>query len=720
MLHSRRLRLLALLALSAVVLIALWGLFRVGQRGVQSALNPGGFRNLETDVAFVGDAACESCHEDIAASYARTGMANSWANIRKAGVETFAPATPAVIESPTDGLRYTIEPADDGRLLVTETDPAIPQEFVPPLTTYADYVLGSGHKGRSYVMDSGGHLWLMPVAWYSRPRTWSLSPGFEHFNRRFSRPIVTRCWACHNGYARHVPYSDSKYEPPLPEGITCERCHGPGALHVAERQNDPPNRTPTGKDLTIVNPAHLSPELQQDVCLQCHLATEVAVVMRGGASAFDFQPGQPLHAFRLDFLLAGPEAEELSAVSHGSRMALSRCYTRSGGRLICTYCHDPHKPSWETPREVYNSRCMTCHEASECTRPAHLEGPADLASMFEKAHRTADCVACHMPRRDPKDIRHTTTTDHWIRKHALTEQAPPPGPPTPPERLVALVDYFRVATPGERGIAHVMYGHTWQRADYLQYGLRLINDQLADDRNDPRLLYWASLAHADLGDLSTARVLANRAYTIARGSWNSARMTEEEQLDLMLDLIHYELDAGRLESAVALSEELLELAPESRDAQNNRIHLALLQGDIKLAHGLAHRATQNDPSNWLAWYYLAEAIIVRKGNPERALEASANAIKWNPLDVRTWLGRARAFNYAGQPDKAIRVLDLAAERFPDALEPLLALAELYHEQGNEREARRYLLRARERAPGDPRLRRLTDRLEGKVPQATRP
>ncbi|GEM_PF-133967 len=707
-------RIVATVVALAVAATASWTLLHLTRKGAESALNPGGFRNLAGNATFVGDAVCVSCHEEIAESYARTGMARSWNRITDADrIESTGSGDKLTVRSPAEQLEYQLRWREDGHLEVTETITGPGAGLVPPLKVLAEYVLGSGHKGRSYILDCNGYLWLMPVAWYSAPSTWSLSPGFEHGNRRFSRAIVPRCLACHNGYANYEPYSDSKYEPPLPTGITCERCHGPGSLHVAERQNDPPNRPRTGKDLTIVNPAHLAPALQQDVCLQCHLSTEVAVVMRGGASAFDYQPGQPLHLFRLDFQLAGPEAEELSAVSHGTRMVLSRCYTRSGGKLVCTYCHAPHKPSWEIPRDAYNARCLTCHSVESCTRPATLEKTHPLAAYFEQAHRSADCISCHMPRRDPKDIRHTTTTDHWIRKDAVFDRTAPPGPPKPPDRFVALVDFFRVATPGERGIAHVMYGHTWQRADYLQFGLRLLNAALRRHPDDPRLLYWASLARADLGEMGVAQELAWRAYQRVNLFQQDSGLTEEEKLDLCLDLIHYFTQTDNLEAAAQVADRLLHLAPASREANNARIRIALLRGNLDLARTLARQATARDGSNWLAWNFLAAVLISQKGDSDAALAAAEKALQWNPLDIRTWLTYARACEYAGDAEKAARVLQATSQRFPRAVEPLLALAELFRSKGNVREARRYLLRARAIDSTDPRVRALARKLAGR-------
>ena len=55
----------------------------------------------------------------------------------------------------------------------------------------------------------------------------------------------------------------------VPNGIDCERCHGPGSLHVSNRLT---GVEPEGEnDFAIVNPSKLDWERQIDVCQRCHL-----------------------------------------------------------------------------------------------------------------------------------------------------------------------------------------------------------------------------------------------------------------------------------------------------------------------------------------------------------------------------------------------------------------------------------------------------------------
>src|SRR6185369_3351157 len=103
--------------------------------------------------------------------------------------------------------------------------------------------------------------------------------------------------------------------------IGCERCHGPGDLHV--RRDVRP--TAEAFDPTIVNPAKLPAPLRDAVCEQCHLQGEQRVA-RLGRSLFDYRPGLPLE----DFLVAYVRTERLMdysrSVGQFEQMHVSRCY----------------------------------------------------------------------------------------------------------------------------------------------------------------------------------------------------------------------------------------------------------------------------------------------------------------------------------------------------------------------------------------------------------
>ena len=163
------------------------------------------------------------------------------------------------------------------------------------------YAVGSGAKVRSYIVDRLGYLLASPACWYPHGGRWDLAPGYEARDRHFNRPVTPGCLFCHSNFAEHVEGTVNQYREPSIRGfaIGCERCHGPGELHVAARGRGEP---PDGKaDLTIVNPTRLETGLRQAICEQCHLQGEERVVGRGRGD-WDFRPGLPLYPFVMDFV----------------------------------------------------------------------------------------------------------------------------------------------------------------------------------------------------------------------------------------------------------------------------------------------------------------------------------------------------------------------------------------------------------------------------------
>src|SRR5262249_5834790 len=131
-----------------------------------------------------------------------------------------------------------------------------------------DFVLGSGNHAKTYLhLTPRGTLQQLPLGWYAENGGYfAMNPGYD----RPEFPGSTRayeCISCHNAYPR-IPAANREegaeaiYQAPLPAGIDCQRCHGPGREHIAS----------AGK-VAILNPARLTPERELEVCMQCHLET---------------------------------------------------------------------------------------------------------------------------------------------------------------------------------------------------------------------------------------------------------------------------------------------------------------------------------------------------------------------------------------------------------------------------------------------------------------
>jgi tetratricopeptide (TPR) repeat protein len=363
---------------------------------------------------YADDAKCVSCHSDVAEKFAYSGMGrafSSWKNAEPIEDRTEGPGPVLTLGN----LHYQVV-IDGGRMFQREFR-VVDGAEVELNRREAAYVLGSGTKGRGYLASENGYLTALPISWYSSRKAWDFSPGYRHSNPRFSRPIVPACMSCHNATFGVLEGSINGYVEPLPMGLGCQRCHGPGAAHVAFQE-----RGEHGVD-PMPNIAKLEPARQMDVCLQCHLLSDDRVRRSDCGS---FKPGDRLADCRVDYFDV-KNSGAFDAAGHGPRTMASKCYTASGGKLTCIRCHDPHRPARDVPRTVYNQRCNECHETVPCKRPIK---PTESV-------REGDCVSCHMPMRKADDIPHTGSTEHWIHIPGRTPGAAFPSPKDPAAKVVA-------------------------------------------------------------------------------------------------------------------------------------------------------------------------------------------------------------------------------------------------------------------------------------------
>ncbi len=274
-----------------------------------------------------------------------------------------------------------------------------------------DYIIGSGQHTNSHLFSINGYLYQAPITFYTQKHRWDLAPGFEKgANTRFQRMIEAECMTCHNGYPVFDNQSDNKFVS-VKTGIDCERCHGPGSIHVKEKMAGKFVDTSKGPDYSIVNPRRLPTELQNNVCQRCHL--QGIASLQDGKSFFDFRPGMKLSEMENVYMPGYKGAQDkMIMASHVERMKKSRCFTESG-KLSCITCHNPHVSVKYTDRKTYLNACIGCHTGGkQCSEKKEIRNASQN-----------DCVLCHMPHNSSIDIPHVAVTDHFIRKRPAADSA---------------------------------------------------------------------------------------------------------------------------------------------------------------------------------------------------------------------------------------------------------------------------------------------------------
>ncbi len=357
------------------------------------------FLNLSDSAKYVGIESCKTCHEEIYNSFSHTGMGMSIDTALKQNSIADLSKNHTIYDPKTDYF-FSFQ-AVNNQLKITEFR-ILNKDTVHKREEFVSYIIGSGQHTNSHLLNINGFLYQMPMTFYAQKGKWSLPPGFEDNNSRFTRTIETECITCHNAYPTASDHADNKYSY-IPKGVDCERCHGPGSIHVSQKKEGKLVNIKSDTDFTIVNPKKLAINLQMSVCQRCHLQGNA--VLKAGKTFFDFKPGMQLHDVISVFSPRYEGQEEAFIMaSHSDRLMQSACFKKSKN-MSCITCHNPHKSFKETPSVFFNAKCVNCHKVYTCKFP--------ISKRIENGN---NCFQCHMPKSSSTDIPHVSITDHKIQR----------------------------------------------------------------------------------------------------------------------------------------------------------------------------------------------------------------------------------------------------------------------------------------------------------------
>ncbi len=374
------------------------------------------YLNHNDTVKYVGMQQCRACHQDIYNSFIETGMGKSFdlATPQKSSADF---TKHHVVYDKFKNLFY--HPYWNNNTMFILEYRMQGKDTIYKRTEKVDYIIGSGQHTNSHLMNVNGYIYQLPLTWYAQLQKWDLPPGFENGNNsRFSRTIEFECMSCHNAFPSVTDFTANKFTN-IPNGIDCERCHGPGEVHLKEKLAGHLVDTAHEIDYTIVNPKKLSWELQIDVCQRCHLQGNS--ILKEGKTFKDFKPGMVLSDFWEVYMPKYKgQNDEFIMASHAQRLQLSKCFIESNKQnktagnnfetmnLTCITCHNPHVSVKNTGTQIFNNACIKCHSNSNQTLCAESEK--------NRMVKQNDCASCHMPRSGTLDIPHVSVHDHWIKK----------------------------------------------------------------------------------------------------------------------------------------------------------------------------------------------------------------------------------------------------------------------------------------------------------------
>ena len=589
---------------------------------------------------YVDSAVCANCHADVAKNYSRTGMGRSLRAVSKTVAEPEFNGSSFFHAASRELFTFTLR---NGIPWIRRSQPDAAGAETNVFEQRVDYVIGRGNQAISFLHRTRDNkLTEFPVTWYPEDGGhWGMSPAYDRPDHPgFSREINFACMLCHNAYPQSTPVSDSPGETifpaQLPEGIDCQRCHGPGQNHVdaaAQGQSARQIRA------SIVNPARLGQDRRNEVCLQCHLETTSsrlpASLLRTGRGVFSYRPGEALGAFvlALDRAPGSEHADSVELVSAPYRLAKSACTLADGKPLICTTCHDPHLAlaREESVRKI-DGICATCHPARGNQHTARR-----------------DCVECHMPRTPAADVIHASITDHYISKprgSALptveinARNTKPytgevklyypkslvPGPGT--EITLAIAQVQSNPVEALRRLNRITAGDTMQSADVAadigHAFLLLAQPQKA------AVWYQAALLQSQdnpvwLSGLGSAQLAAGRP-DAAEATFTKLAALSPWETDALFSLGQAYARQGKFTDAIRTLRDAASRNPESAAAFNDLGGILLRAGNLNDADDALREAVRIQPEFSSLRINLADALI-KEGKLQEAQEQLEEAIR---------------------------------------------------------------------------------------------
>ena len=550
---------------------------RVAKKSTRSFIPDSKPLNALPGVRYVGSEKCKLCHSAIFKTFSQTDMAQATSFPVKA-VEKGWLTTPLEFYNENTNRHYRVF-TEGSKVFQTEYELDTHDKQIFSHTEELAYIVGTGANGATPLVRRGNYLFQAPISYYTGRNTWDLSPNYEMHDIGFTLPVTPDCIGCHAGKTRPVQGHEGLFEdPPVVElGISCERCHGPGELHVKERMAGLPARGL--RDNSIVNPAKLSPWLADNICMNCHEGDNRT--LQPGRVAADFRPGTPLNDVAV--LLKTPidlDNAQSPLLEHFYSMSLSKCY-RASGKLGCQSCHDPHvQPRGEDAPSYFRAKCIRCHSEKDCTAPKEArqaQSPPDA------------CTNCHMPKLPVLTVSHSTLTNHRI-----VRSADEPLPTIAFHETLSGTGYIHVnAIPGVLDkVPPVVLLQAYRReliGGHLQfktYYFDLLAQLSKIPTKDPFIL--SALSQKEFSDGNLSRAIALARQVVNQGSTSANDY-------LLLDQVLAK--AGELQECIRVLQKALQIAPYNNFVYQRLAMRQFASGDTQDALATLDRGLQLWPED---------------------------------------------------------------------------------------------------------------------------
>jgi tetratricopeptide (TPR) repeat protein len=707
---------------------------------------------VESDAehGFVGRAVCAECH--AAEADAWQGSHHDLAIEAADEATVLGDFSDATFDYFGTVTRFLVR---DGKYIVqTPGEGGEPREFP------VKYTFGVEPLQQYLVEFPGGRLQALPFSWDTRPEEDGGQRWFHVYPHEMIAPDDPLYWTgreqnwnymcaeCHStqvelGYDRS---GDSFATSWKDIDVSCEACHGPGSVHVAQAESgafdaqrglavDLDDRNGAAwvmnPDTGIAerSPPRREPLRQPEACGRCH--------SRRGVIAPEYEYGRPLADSHLPALLEEPlyfpDGQIREEVYVYGSFLQSRMY-RSG--VSCSDCHEPHSLKLVTGDDP-NAVCAQCHLPAKFATDEHRRHGAEIAG----------CVDCHMRERTYMVVDDRRDHSFRIPRPDLSERLGTPNAcngchtDREPSWAISIVAEWYGDDVFERpefatALSAARVGHANDALrDVLRSpeqpgiaratALTLIDQPMSDEdlaaiesavkdpdpllrmaahrvlRNLPvdvrsgfgygglsdpvrSVRMEAALVFAPLHDLLPAADA--RAFREAAADYRAAFEYTANRPESLARLGDLALAMGDLEAALARYEQALAVEPASVVARANLADIHRGLGDEAEAERILREGLTIEPGN-AALNHALGLLLARTGRPDESLAKLREAARLGPDDPRFAYVLGVALNSFGMGDEAVAVLKSARQQYPANFDINWALATIYRDRGDLPRAR---------------------------------
>ena len=339
------------------------------------------------DPTYAGAAACSKCHAEVSHKWSQSRHSKMVQPASGAGVKgDFSRGRVAL-----RGDNYTLTERGGAYYITESYLSGKPQEHK------IDYTLGNRRMQHYLTTLPDGRIVVLPPTWDVQRKQWFHNMDIADPDE--TSEILVQIWnkGC---YSCHVSQEEKNYDNGtdsyktvwLDFGTNCERCHGPGSLHIANHSNPKTKTASSAHD--IVLQTRLDPARNTMVCAQCHSLRDIyATGYTAGANYYDYylpviEFNQPIDRDPSYW----PDGRTRRFSNDAFGLWQSECFLKGG--VTCVGCHTtPHEVDIEKNPQLRpdaNALCTRCHSGIEKALTTHTHhAPASTGSS---------CVECHMPR----------------------------------------------------------------------------------------------------------------------------------------------------------------------------------------------------------------------------------------------------------------------------------------------------------------------------------